>query len=90
MHRWLTNQLSWPCLGLGPSPLGTSSYNVSLPAASASGTEGSLLIIEKYTSLKVEGAWEPSGSTSVLQMGRGPERGKDLIKIGQDISQWWR
>lgn len=50
-----------------------------LPTASAYGTEGSLLFIEKYTSLKVEGAWESSGSISLLL-----QIGKDLEGRGLD------
>ena len=48
--------------------------------------EGSLVIVEKYTSLKAQRAWTTSGSSSILQMRRGPERGRD--KTGQDMSQW--
>lgn len=44
------------------------------------------MIVEKYTLLKVQGAWATSGSSSILQMGRGPDRGRD--KTGQDMSQW--
>lgn len=75
-------------LGICPGPFiwepATTNLHFPLPTASACGTEVSLIIIEKYTLLIVEGAWEPSGSTSDFTDGRGPKRGRTWLRLHKE------